>query len=117
MHCATSLMMAVACSYELDPAEVEPPAALSDRATPHVSLSVTRASSTIQYGTGARGVSFVVDKMRQALAAALAVPALWVSTVAFPITGLLYCAAIVALDGIELVARRLTVAPRSRGDS
>jgi len=59
----------------------------------------------------------VVDKMRQALAAALSVPALWVSTVAFPITGLLYCAAIVALDGIERVARRLKVAPRSRDDS
>ena len=55
--------------------------------------------------------------MRQALAAALAVPALWVSTVAFPITGLLYCAAIVALDGIERIARRLKVAPRSRDDS
>jgi hypothetical protein len=58
----------------------------------------------------------VVDKMRHALAAALAVPALWVSTVAFPITGLLYCAAIVALDSIERVARRLKVAPRSRDD-
>lgn len=59
----------------------------------------------------------MVDKMRHALAAALAVPALWVSTVAFPITGLLYCAAIVALDGIERVARRLKVASRSRDDA
>ena len=59
----------------------------------------------------------MVDKMRQALAAAIAVPALWASTVAFPITGLVYCAAIVALDGIERVARRLKVAPRSPDDS
>ncbi len=59
----------------------------------------------------------MVDKMRHALAAALAVPALWVSTVAFPITGLLYCAAIVALDGIERIARRLKIAPRSGDDS
>jgi len=58
----------------------------------------------------------VVDKMRQTLAAALAVPALWVSTVAFPITGLVYCAAMVALDGIERFARRFKVAPRSRDD-
>jgi hypothetical protein len=58
----------------------------------------------------------VVDKMRHALAAILAVPALWVSTVAFPITGLVYCLAIVALDGIEHIVRRLKVAPRRRDD-
>jgi len=58
----------------------------------------------------------VVDKMRHALAAILAVPALWVSTVAFPITGLVYCLAIVALDGIEHIGRRLKVAPRRRDD-
>jgi hypothetical protein len=58
----------------------------------------------------------VVDKMRQTVAAILAVPALWVSTVAFPITGLVYCVALVALDGIEHVVRRLKVAPRRRDD-
>ncbi len=50
----------------------------------------------------------MVDKMRQAWAAVLAVPALWLSTVAFPIMGLVYCLAIFALDGIEHVVRRLT---------
>jgi len=44
----------------------------------------------------------------RALAAVLAVPALWVSTVAFPIMGFVYCLAIFALDGIEHVVRRLT---------
>ena len=47
----------------------------------------------------------MVDKMRQALAAALAVPVLWMSTVAFPIMGLVYCLAIFALDRIEHVGR------------
>ena len=47
----------------------------------------------------------MVGRMRQALAAALAVPGLWVSTVAFPIMGLLCCLAIVALDDIERVLR------------
>src|SRR2546430_1744801 len=46
--------------------------------------------------------------MRQALAAALAVPILWVSTAAFPLMGLMYCLAIVALGGIEHVVPRLT---------
>jgi len=46
--------------------------------------------------------------MRQALAAVLAVPALWLSTVASPIMGLVYCLTIFALDGIEHVVRRLT---------
>lgn len=50
----------------------------------------------------------MIGKMRQALAAALAVPILWVSTAAFPLMGLMYCLAIVALDGIEHVVRRLT---------
>ena len=55
----------------------------------------------------------MIDKVRQALAAALAVPQLWVSTAAFPIMGLVYCVAIVALDGIEHVIRRLhTARPR-----
>jgi hypothetical protein len=58
----------------------------------------------------------VVDKLWKALAAALAVPALWMSTVAFPITGLVYCAAIVALEGMEHIVRRLKVAPRRRDD-
>jgi len=48
----------------------------------------------------------VVDKMRHALARALAVPALWVSTVTFPIMALAYCLAIVALDSIERAVRR-----------
>ena len=43
--------------------------------------------------------------MRQALAAALAVPVLWMSTVAFPIMGLVYWLAIFALDRIEYVGR------------
>src|SRR3989454_9263936 len=51
------------------------------------SQSVTRASSTIQVGTGARRDPFVVDKMRHALAAALAVPVLWASTLAYPLMG------------------------------
>src|SRR2546422_6863496 len=76
------------------------------------SQSVTGASSTIQVGTGARRDPFVVDKMRHALAAALAVPALWASTLAYPLMGLTYCVAIVALDGIEHVVRRLKVSPR-----
>ena len=54
----------------------------------------------------------MVDKMRQALAAALAVPVLWVSTVTFGITGLVYCVAIVALDSIEHVVRRVEAAWR-----
>jgi hypothetical protein len=64
----------------------------------------------MQFGTGARGYQLVIDKMRQALAATLAVPVLWVSTVVFPITGLVYCLAIVALDGVEHVIRRLHAA-------
>jgi hypothetical protein len=58
----------------------------------------------------------VVDKMRHALAAALAVPVLWASTVAFPLMGLVYCLAIVALDGIEHVVRRLKIARRPGDD-
>ncbi len=50
----------------------------------------------------------MIDKMRQAVATALAVPVLWLSTAAFPIMGLVYCLAIVALDGIEHIVRRLT---------
>src|SRR5207244_13127471 len=61
-----------------------------------------------QVGTGARRDPFVVDKMRHALAAALAVPVLWASTLAYPLMGLKYCVAMVALDGIEHVVRRLT---------
>ena len=76
------------------------------------SLSGTRASSAIQFGTGARRDSLVVDRMRHALAAVLAVPVLWASTVAFPLMGLVYCLAIVALDGIEHVVRRPKIAPR-----
>ncbi|PYO96714.1 MAG: hypothetical protein DMD60_09305 [Gemmatimonadetes bacterium] len=49
----------------------------------------------------------MIDKMRQAVAATLAVPVLWVSTAAFPIMGLVYCMALVALDGIEQFVRRL----------
>ena len=52
----------------------------------------------------------MIDKMRQALAATLAVPILWLSTVVFPITALVYCLAIVALDGVEHVIRRLHAA-------
>ena len=48
----------------------------------------------------------MVDKMRHALARALAVPALWVSTVAFPILVLAYCLAVIALDSIERAVRR-----------
>jgi hypothetical protein len=58
----------------------------------------------------------VVDKMRHVLAAALAVPVLWVSTVAFPIMGLVYCLAIVALDGMEHVVRRLAAVRRRDED-
>ena len=54
----------------------------------------------------------MVDKMRHALAAALAVPVLWASTLAYPLMGLKYCVAMVALDGIEHVVRRLKVSPR-----
>jgi len=50
----------------------------------------------------------VVDKMRHALAAALAVPVLWVSTVTFGIMGVVYSLAIVALASIERVVRRPT---------
>ena len=50
----------------------------------------------------------MVDKMRHALAAALAVPVLWVSTVTFGIMGVVYCLAIVALASIERVVRRPT---------
>jgi len=50
--------------------------------------------------------------MRQALASALAVSVLWVSTVAFPIMALAYCVAIVALDSIEYVVRRVEAAWR-----
>src|SRR2546428_4771550 len=70
------------------------------------SLSGTRGSSTIHSGTGARRDPLVVDKMRHALARALAVPALWVSTVAFPIMVLAYCLAVIALDSIERAVRR-----------
>jgi len=62
----------------------------------------------MQFGTGARGYQLVIDKMRQALAATLAVPILWLSTAAFPIMGLVYCLTLVALDGIEHFVRRLT---------
>jgi len=54
----------------------------------------------------------VVDKMRQALTSAFAVAVLWVSTVAFPIMGLAYGLAIVALDSIEYVVRRVEAAWR-----
>ena len=47
----------------------------------------------------------MVGRMRHALAAVLAVPVLWMSTVAFPIMGLVYCLAIFALDRIEHVGR------------
>src|SRR5438445_1735528 len=70
------------------------------------SLSGTRGSSTIHVGTAAHRDPLVVDKMRHALARALAVPALWVSTVTFPIMALAYCLAIVALDSIERAVRR-----------
>ena len=69
------------------------------------SLSGTGASSAIQFGTCGRRDSLVVGRMRQALAAALAVPVLWMSTVAFPIMGLVYWLAIFALDRIEYVGR------------
>jgi hypothetical protein len=59
----------------------------------------------------------VVDKMRHALAAALAVPVLWASTVAFPVMGLVYCLAMVALDSIEHVVHRLQAARRRGGGS
>ncbi len=58
----------------------------------------------------------MVDKMRHALAAALAVPVLWASTLAYPLMGLTYCAAMVALDGIEHVVRRLNVSRRRTED-
>ncbi len=54
--------------------------------------------------------------MRHALAAALAVPVLWASTLAYPLMGLTYCAAMVALDGIEHVVRRLNVSRRRTED-
>ncbi len=47
----------------------------------------------------------MVDRMRHALAAVLAVPVLWMSTMAFPIMGLVCCLAIFALDRIEHVGR------------
>ena len=59
----------------------------------------------------------MVDKMRHALAAALAVPVLWASTLAYPLMGLTYCVAMVALDGIEHVVRRLRIARRQGDDS
>lgn len=49
----------------------------------------------------------MVDKMRQAFAWALAISALWVSTVTVPIMGLGYWLASVVLDTIVHVARRL----------
>jgi len=91
--------------------------ALSAGAKRHsYSLALTRASSTIQVGTGARRDPLVVDKMRHALAAALAVPVLWASTLAYPLMGLTYCVAMVALDGIEQVVRRLKVSRRRTED-
>jgi len=58
----------------------------------------------------------VVDKMRHAFAAALAVPVLWASTLAYPLMGLMYCVTMVALDGIEHVVRRLKVSRRPGDD-
>ena len=58
----------------------------------------------------------MVDKMRHALAAALAVPVLWASTLAYPLMGLTYCVAMVALDSIEHVVRRLNVSRRRTED-
>jgi hypothetical protein len=58
----------------------------------------------------------VVDKMRHAFAAALAVPVLWASTLAYPLMGLMYCVTMVALDRIEHVVRRLKVSRRPGDD-
>jgi len=66
-----------------------------------MSLSATRKSPRIHFGTGAGESVLVVEKMRQAWAVALAVPVLWASTLAFPVMGLVYCLTIVALDRIE----------------
>jgi len=66
-----------------------------------MSLSATRKSPRIHFGTGAGESVLVVEKMRQAWTAALAVSVLWASTLTFPVMGLVYCLTIVALDRIE----------------
>src|SRR5204863_9517380 len=61
----------------------------------------------------------VLEKMRQAWTAALAVSILWASTLTFPIMGLGYCLTRVALDRIEHWRRGrdplTTIACRARG--
>ncbi len=66
-----------------------------------MSLSATRKSPRIHFGTGAEESVLVLEKMRQAWTAALAVSVLWASTLTFPIMCLVYCLTIAALDGIE----------------
>jgi len=57
-------------------------------------------------GTGVRRYPRVVDRIRQAVGWALAVPVLWVSTVVYPVIGLGYFLVLGVVDTVEHVARR-----------
>src|SRR5205823_10776826 len=63
-------------------------------------------------GTGSE-IPLVADRIRHAFGWALAVPALWVSTVVYPAMGLGYLLVLGVVDTIGHVARRWRARPAS----